>query len=193
MLNTYIQNRGITQTIIHNNKRSKVNEIKWNANYDGETANISVSSDTDGNKKHYEIELDDQDLAAILNVQSVNMPIHQRLQKDFVDYAFKYEPNVYQIELPIRELRNNIPPISSSPGVPKAPPNSYLSSPLPNEELILPLMIGEKNRKKYTHTPNRRRLHRNSHKTYRAYKKRKSSSKFTPLIKHRSTRKKYIL
>jgi hypothetical protein len=189
MLNTYIQNRGITQTIIHNKTHPVVNELKWNANYDGDTANISLYSNTNGKKQHYEIELDDQDLEAMLSIPSVDMPIDKRLQQDFVNKSFKYEPIVYQIELPIRELLNNRRPISSSPVIPKPPPNSYLSSPLPNEELIIPLMIDEKKRKKHTRNSTRRRLRRNAHKTYRVYKKRKSLSKFNPSIKHRLTMK----
>ena len=50
MLNTYIKNRGITQTLINNNNQKQFNQINWDADYDGQNANISVTSDTDGNK-----------------------------------------------------------------------------------------------------------------------------------------------
>lgn len=179
MLNTYIQNRGLTQTILHNKRRAQVNEIQWDATYDGEEANISVSSNTDGAKQHYEFKLDNQDLETMLNIPSVDMPLHARLQKDFTDSAFKYEPVIYQIELPRKGRETPTYDIADAPIeklVKSAKADSYLSSPLPNEELILPLTIDGKRRKKYTLTPKKHHFQRKSHRTYRAYKKHKSSS-----------------
>lgn len=84
MLNTYIKNKGITQTLISNgNNENHFNQINWDADYDGEFANISLTSNTDGNNNYTEFKLDNEDLAKILNMQSVNMPIHKRLQNDF--------------------------------------------------------------------------------------------------------------
>jgi hypothetical protein len=192
MLNTYIQNRGLTQTRLHNKRRAQVNEIQWDATYDGEEANISVSSNTDGAKQHYEFKLDNQDLETMLNIPSVDIPLHTRLQKDFTDSAFKYEPVIYQIELPRKDADRPAYDIASVPIeklVKSAKADSYLSSPLPNEELILPLTIDGKRRKKYTLTPKKHHFHRKSHRTYRAYKKRKSSSNSTSRSKSRTTRK----
>ena len=146
MLNTYIQNKGQMQTILHNNRRDQVNEIQWDAIYDGKKANISVSSNTDGAKQEYEFRLDNKDLETMLNIPSVNMPLHERLQKDFDDSAFRYEPTIYQIELPRRNPSHDMP---IEKLVKSAKADSYLSSPLPNEELILPLTIDGKRRKKY--------------------------------------------
>jgi hypothetical protein len=56
-------------------------------------------------------------------------------------------------------------------------PKSYLSSPLLNEELIVPLTIDEKTMDKYTLTPRRHHKQKKTHKTYRVYKKNKSSPK----------------
>lgn len=181
MLNTYIQNRGITQTIIHNKMHPVVNELKWNANYDGDTANISVYSDTNGKKQHYEIELDDQDLEAMLSIPSVDMPIDKRLQEDFVNQAFKYEPIVYQIELPRRkhdraQTRHKVvTPPPSKKLIKPITRNTHLSSPLPNEELILPITIDEKRYNKHALTPKKHHLRRKAHKTYKVYKKIKTS------------------
>ena len=186
MLNTYIQNKGQMQTILHNKRREQVNEIQWDATYDGEEANISVSSNTDGAKQDYEFRLDNQDLETMLNIPSVDMPLHARLQKDFDDSAFRYEPTIYQIELPRRGSAYDRP---LEKIVKSAKQASYLSSPLPNEELILPLTIDGKRRKKYTLTPKKRHFHRKSHRTYRAYKKRKSSSNSKSNSKSRTMRK----
>jgi hypothetical protein len=186
MLNTYIQNKGQMQTILHNKMREQVNEIQWDAIYDGKEANISVSSNTDGAKQEYEFRLDNKDLETMLNIPSVDMPLHARLQKDFHDSAFRYEPVIYQIELPRKDLAYDVP-IEKLVKSEKA--ESYLSSPLPNEELILPLTIDGKRRKKYTLTPKKHHFHRKSHRTYRAYKKRKSSSNSKSRSKSRSMRK----
>ena len=186
MLNTYVQNRGLMQTILHNKRREQVNEIQWDATYDGDEANISVSSNTDGTEKHYGFKLDNKDLETMLNIPSVDMPLHARLQKDFDDSAFRYEPTIYQIELPRRGSAYDSP---LEKIVKSAKQASYLSSPLPNEELILPLTIDGKRRKKYTLTPKKHHFHRKSHRTYRAYKKRKSSSNSKSNSKSRTTRK----
>lgn len=176
MLNTYIQNRGQTQTILHNNRRSRVNEIKWDANYDGETANISVSSNTDGMKRHYDFKLDNQDLETMLNIPSVDMPLHNRLKQDFVDSAFTYEPVIYHIELPQGDHAPtyNVTSKPTKKLIQSAARDSYLSSPLSNEELIIPLVIDKKTRKKRALTQKKGRFNRKSHKTYRVYKKHKS-------------------
>ena len=192
MLNTYVQNRGLMQTILHNKRREQVNEIQWDATYDGDEANISVSSNTDGTEKHYGFKLDNKDLETMLNIPSVDMPLHARLQKDFTDSAFRYEPVIYQIELPRRDAEPPAYDIANTPIenlVKSAKPASYLSSPLPNEELILPLTIDGKRRKKYTLTPKKHHFHRKSHRTYRAYKKRKSSSNSKSSSKSRTARK----
>jgi len=189
MLNTYIQNRGQTQTILHNNRRSRVNEIKWDANYDGETANILVSSNTDGMKRHYGVKLDNRDLETMLNIPSVDIPLHNRLQQDFVDSAFRYEPVIYQIELPQEDSKSIYNVSSSKPGdnfIQSAARDSYLSSPLPNEELIIPLTVDGKMRKRHTLTSKKGRAHRKSHKTYRVYKRPKSRQTSRTTVRSRS-------
>ena len=202
MLNTYIKNRGITQTLVNNNNQKQFNQINWDADYDGQTANISFTSDTDGNKNHFDIKLDNEDLANILNVPSVSMPIHKRLQMDFDD-SFRREPKILQIEMPQLKTPNVEPRLPSYMIESKSPlveepettveepqtdeesieellqsirPNSYLSSPLPNEELIAPISIDDKTLNNYTLTPNRRHKRPKTHKTYKVYKKPKSSS-----------------
>lgn len=84
--NTFIKNKGITQTYTYNKDRNKLNasEIDWDAEYDGNRANISVNlQELDGDKQHYDIQLDNHDLAQILSMPSVNVPIDKRLLHDF--------------------------------------------------------------------------------------------------------------
>jgi hypothetical protein len=184
MLNTYIKNRGHSETLFHNNNKNKFNEIDWEADYDGKTANISVTSDIKGRKRHYDIKLDNDDLANILNVSSVQTPIDKRLELDFNEPTFRNEPMIYQIELPNIKTPNMTtpnyvdeltPPSMDELLLESDKPTSYLSSPLPNEELVIPLTIDKKTVDKYTLTPKRRHRKTKTHKTYKVYKRSKSS------------------
>ena len=206
MLNTYVKNRGTTKTIIHDNSNSythhplnAVNELKWDADYDGDVANISIFSDTNGEKKHFNITLDKNDLEHILNVPSVDMPIHKRLKRDFSQPIFTNEPTIYKIELPQIEIPQieipqiEIPQIETPPFVPMPfehknnhkiktleqifdtpKPIRYLSTPLQNEELIIPFSI---NKKHTNHNVTKRHRHKKTHKTYRVHKKYRHTSK----------------
>jgi len=191
MLNTYIKNRGITQTLVNNNNQKQFNQINWDADYDGENANISVTSDTNGSKNHFDIKLDNEDLANMLNIPSISTPIDKRLQMDF-DNSFRREPQILQIEIPQLRSPNVQPRLPSymveEPETQQDPqyeeqsieelykPNSYLSSPLPDEELIAPISIANKTSNRYTLTPHKRHKRPKTHKTYKVYKKPKSSS-----------------
>jgi hypothetical protein len=157
MLNTYIKNRGITQTLIHDNNQNQFNEINWDADYDGQLANVSIHSNTNGNRENFDITLDNNDLANLLNIPSVNTPLDKRLTMDFKDEII--DPNQYQILLPESEKLM----------VPQERKQSYLSSPLPNEELIIPLTINEKNL--YDGSKKKRK----THKTFKVYKKVKTT------------------
>jgi len=220
MLNTYIKNRGLSQTIMNNNNHSSFNELLWNADYDGNNANINVSSNNNGHKKRYNINLDNDDLSNMLNIPSVNMPIHKRLQMDFEQQVFRNEPRVLQIELPkmktpemkIPEIKtpeiiikprflmkpestidNNTVSSLVEPSITSilesASPTSYLSSPLSNEELLVPITIDEKTLDNYRLTPKRRHRHKKTHKTYKVYKKQKSPKRSSP--KHKSPKHKH--
>jgi hypothetical protein len=190
MLNTYIKNKGISKTIVGNNYDKHVEELKWDAKYDGNEANILLKTNSNGKKHKYNITLDNADLANMLNVNSVNVPIHKRLEKDFVNPSFRRDPNVYQIELsdiatpkliprrPQYMLENSV-----ENGVEKkqeqdiieklirATSNNYISSPNLNEEYIVPITLD----KKQTNNYKSKRHHRQHLKTHRAFKKPKSS------------------
>ena len=173
MLNTYIKNRGSTKTIIHNNNHNAINQLEWDADYHGNVANILVDLVNNGKVGHYDVKLDNDDLAKILNVNSVKTPIHKRLKNDFKKGRFHNDPSVYNIyiddfkspalrsispmyidEEPESVSLNNLiskynPTISlDKPETIEdqllqiaAPNNSHFSSPLTDEELIIPLTI----------------------------------------------------
>jgi len=85
-MQTFIENKGVTKTIIHNNNGSKdENEIKWKANYDGEKANIDVNFSKNCKKDKLRIELNNSDLASILGMRPNPIPLDQRLKSDFLE------------------------------------------------------------------------------------------------------------
>lgn len=179
MLNTYIKNQGITKTIIHDNNHNHINQVKWNADYNGDIANLSVDTNTDGKRKHFNFSLDNQDLANILNIQSVNMPIDKRLKMDFQEPYYNTE-SLY-IELPTPKIESRKPEYHEKDIVRR------ISSPLSGEELIIPLTINEINRNSLTlkhHKKHKKHRRPKTHITHRVYKKNKSTSS-----KHRSKSK----
>jgi hypothetical protein len=190
MLNTYIKNKGITQTIIHNsnNNQNEFNEINWDADYDGNTANISITSDTNGLRQHYDATLDNIDLDKLLNIPSVDMPLHKRLANDFANQMVTSDPRKYYIELPETEPEN----MESFDSIQQdsIKPRSYISSPMANEEIIVPITIDDKKHKhhKYTLTAKKHHRRKKTHNTYRAYKRHKSSTKSAKIRRSNSKR-----
>ena len=151
MLNTFIKNRGTTKTIIHNN------------------------NDNNGNVNHLNLKLDNDDLANILNINSVKMPIHKRLEKDFKKTRFHKDPSMYNVYLddfrspPLMPLEKEMDTDSFADEILQSlKPNSRVLSPLSNEELIIPLTIDENESEiPVIFTGNtKRRLRPKTHKVY---------------------------
>jgi hypothetical protein len=172
MLNTFIKNRGTTKTIIHNNNDNNVNVIEWDADYDGDVANISLDLTNNGNVNHYNVKLDNDDLANILNINSVKMPIHTRLKKDFKKARFHKDPSMYNVYLDdfrSPALQKEMKSDSFADEILQSlKPSSTVLSPLPNEELIIPLTINENESEiPVIFTGNtKRRLRPKTHKVY---------------------------
>lgn len=88
-MKTYMKNYGITQSYIKKNNKQSMNELKWKADYDGKNAYLKMDILANGKKKHIQMTLDNDDLMRILNTDTVNQPIDQRLLKDFSLNKFK--------------------------------------------------------------------------------------------------------
>jgi hypothetical protein len=198
MLDTYIKNRGSTKTIIHDNNKNKVNEINWDADYDGNVANISLDLTNNGKSGHYDIKLNNNDLAKMLNIDSINLPIDKRLKKDFKKKQINLEPTVYHLYLddlqsspllPIPttlnpKLMNYNPTVSLDTEANKSlekllqfsSPDSHISSPRLDEELLVPLTIDDDSMQSYVLTPRKRHRRPRTHKTHRVYKHRRVTS-----------------
>ncbi len=174
MLDTFIKNRGTAKTIIHNNNRNKIEEMSWDADYDGKVANVSVDLNSNGKKGHYDVKLTKKDLAKLLNINSVDKPIDKRLKNDFKKPEFNADMNIIYLDdfLDESDSINSLaarynPTVSldyitdndSEDLLIQNPKNTHISSPLTDEELIIPLTID-----KDTETPSKR------YKTHRVYK-----------------------
>lgn len=158
-----IQNQGFTKTVLYNNNKEKMSEIKWDANYDGKNAHVLLNINKDGKKQKIDMNLDNSDLAQLLNIPSVSKPLEERLMLDFKPSVHNHTPQIQMIELP-------------SPS-----PYTHISSPRSFEEFIRPLsMIEPKYKSKKRH---RRR------KTQKLTKVKKSKSK-TMSSKRKSSRTK---
>ncbi len=185
MLNTYIKNRGTTKTIIHDNNHNHVNQLNWDADYDGDIANISIDSNTDGKRNHYAVSLDNEDLANILTMPSVDMPLDKRLKMDFQQPY--YTPENYFIEIPTPEFQPRKSKYLESIV------NRHISSPSSHEELVIPLTINPKGKNLFTLTPHKKHKRAKTHITHRVYKRPKSTSRKTKSrSKSRSSSKKTI-
>ena len=185
MLNTYIKNRGMTKTIVHDNNNNQINEIKWDADYDGDVANISINAESNGKSKHFDIKLDNNDLANLLNINSINMPIDKRLKTDF--YKQNYDNEPYFIELPAPEIQPREPIIKEPDTYIEELIDKHISSPKTNE-IFLPLSIDSNEFNKYTFTPKRKHRRRKTHITHKLIKRTKSKSSRTKSAKTKSNK-----
>ena len=128
------------------------------------------------------------DLDKLLNIPSVDMPLHKRLANDFANQMVTSDPRKYYIELPETEPEN----MASFDSIQQdsIKPRSYISSPLDNEEIIVPITIDDKKHKhhKYTLTAKKHHRRKKTHNTYRAYKRNKSSTKSAKIRRSNSKR-----
>ncbi len=138
MLNTFIKNTGTSKTVVQKNNHNYINEVKWNANYDGKNANISIDSDSNGKEQHYDIKLDNDDLANMLTIEQVDMPIDERLLIDFQHPSSEYRP--YYIELQPPKLKPRKPIIKE--------PKSRSIKKLMNKYILLKKTLKKKKHKK---------------------------------------------
>jgi hypothetical protein len=78
-----IQNKGTTLTTLQHNNHTDTSYMNWDAKHDGNNTNVLLNINKNGMNTSYDIQLDNQDLAKILNIDSVKIPLHKRLLQDF--------------------------------------------------------------------------------------------------------------
>ena len=105
---TYIKTMGSAKAYIQHGMHRDAKEVNWDVDYNGDNAEIDLDIGTNGETTHYKAVLSNEDLAHLLNIPSVNEPLENRLQNDFlVDRrVYKLEPISYQRPpRPIRVIR----------------------------------------------------------------------------------------
>lgn len=199
MLDTYIKNRGMTKTIIHNNNHNTINETNWDADYDGSVANISLDLSKNGRNKHFDFQLNNNDLANILTIPSVRQPIHKRLKMDFKkpetfnQIFLELEPDsssslndidtIFDTEAEFETLNKE-----DMKSIPIQNILTHISSPKSNEEFIMPFHDLEEEQPviKIIHKPSSKRYSHKSNGKSKSKSKRytKNSKKSTRRIRH---------
>ena len=104
---TYIKTTGSAKAYVQRGMHRNANEVSWDVDYNGDNADIDLDIGSNGETTHYKAVLSNEDLANLLNIPSVNEPLENRLQNDFlVDRrVYKLKPVSYQRPRPIRVLR----------------------------------------------------------------------------------------
>jgi hypothetical protein len=176
MLDTYIKNRGMTKTIVHNNNQNTINETNWDADYDGNIANVSLDLTNNGRNKHLDFKFTNNDLANLLTIPSVRQPIHKRIKMDFMKPESSFDKIFLELDPESssdsdsdddESLENmgtifddNNKSVSSSQISPIQELLTHISSPKSNEEFIMPFqdysLVSEQPVIKVVHRPNSR-------------------------------------
>ena len=105
---TYMKSQGMSQIIIQKPGVNNVNQINWDADYNGEMANLNLDVNTNGKKDNFTLQLSKGDLENLLNIPSVEKPLEERLEDDFLikdDFipTLQYKPQPYLFLL-VRQL-----------------------------------------------------------------------------------------
>jgi hypothetical protein len=117
---TYIKSQGMSQTVIKNPHVNNVSQINWDADYNGQIANLNLDVNTNGKKDNFTLQLSKGDLENLLNIPSVEKPLENRLQDDFLtkdDFIpilqykpqpYLFRPSVYPKPKTCKTKNNNI-------------------------------------------------------------------------------------
>lgn len=139
MLDTYIKNRGMTKTIVHNNNHNTINETNWDADYDGNVANVSLDFTKNGRNKHLDFKFTNDDLANLLTIPSVRQPIHKRIKMDFKKPTSSFDKIFLELEPGPEPETSSLDFFEEMDlGTDNSPVLTHLSSPKSGEEFIMP-------------------------------------------------------
>jgi hypothetical protein len=108
----------MSQTVIKNPHVNNVSQINWDADYNGQIANLNLDVNTNGKKDNFTLQLSKGDLENLLNIPSVEKPLEERLEDDFLindniapilqykPQAYLFRPSVYP-KSKIHKIQNN--------------------------------------------------------------------------------------
>jgi hypothetical protein len=140
MKSNFAISSGSAQSVTINNGKAKTNGVKWDANYNGDVANVDLNLNENGREQHYKVEMTNEELEKIANMfatRSDDEIIDKRLLEDFNENNMGPQMileindiNSYrQPRRPRLEIQN---PVSSSNYL------THISSPTSFEDLIIP-------------------------------------------------------
>jgi hypothetical protein len=86
MTNVFMKNKGYTKTVMVHNKKSDMEEVKWNAEYDGNVANVDMEINNNNDKQKFNVELNNDEIEELLNIPAVDKEIHTRLIHDLDNF-----------------------------------------------------------------------------------------------------------
>jgi hypothetical protein len=94
-----VTNHGFNQTVTINGDHqiNNISKISWDANYNGQNGNMALDISKNGHNKHIDVKFNNEDLAEILNVPSVTMPLEQRLKNDFLLRKTRKRPMIIEL------------------------------------------------------------------------------------------------
>ena len=100
---TYIKTMGSAKAYVQYGMHRDAKEVNWDVDYNGDNAGIDLDIGSNGEMTHYKAVLSNEDLANLLNIPSVNEPLENRLQNDFL-----VDRRVYKLE-PVQPIRQYNP------------------------------------------------------------------------------------
>lgn len=95
-MSTIFKNYGFTQTLLQDKNNKINNVVQWKGDYDGKVANIDIDINDNGRNEFVSMKLDNNDLKNLLNIQSVDDTLENRLVKDFLHNSNTLINNSYK-------------------------------------------------------------------------------------------------
>jgi len=102
MKKQYIKSYGVSNNFIKrsDNDDLYINKLKWVGKYDGKKADIDLDINNNGEKQHYDIELDNDEIKRLLNVHSIDKPLEDRLLEDYLSKPTEQIDELISYKLP---------------------------------------------------------------------------------------------
>ena len=102
MKKQYIKSYGVSNNFIKrsDNDDLYINKLEWVGKYDGKKADIDLDINNNGEKQHYDIELDNDEIKRLLNVHSIDKPLEDRLLEDYLSKPTEQIDELISYKLP---------------------------------------------------------------------------------------------
>lgn len=108
----FVKNIGYSKTVINNNGKKNVNKMNWKVGYNGSKAVGEMNIGHDGWTKHYDINLNNNDILRLLNVPVKNKDIEDRLLENYPIHNYQHFEIPFENNAPLSSL-SPLSPLSS--------------------------------------------------------------------------------